>query len=389
MKRLLTLFVALLGLVAQPALAEPEVFSKAGFKADQQAAIAGQKLQVAYFGATWCPPCKKMKAETWIDEKIESWADANAIVTHIDIDEEPALASQYRVRSIPTTVVIMGDKEIGRTVGYQSPDSFLSWLDGFRESHLDPARKAVGTPVKPAPSSDGDGSPMIAPAEAGAGISASEALKMYSSQTRADTTGLGVTGSLLLPRLAELANTDANLKADLAERVRMLTDDFTKGNVGVNDVREYLQLAPIAGLRDEAVAWMEAQLASPQTKDLIERNKQSAIRLLTEAGKYAQAGDLMGEPVRYVRTTISAANKAGAKAMKDLDGSLASAFESGQADLIRREIADAMAIAIVSGEEAKAKAIAKLFPGGEVSKAQDAVNAAAERAGVEPIQIAD
>lgn len=389
MKRFLTLFVALIGLVAMPALAEPEVFSKAGFKADQQAAIAGQKLQVAYFGATWCPPCKKMKAETWVDEKIESWADANAIVTHIDIDEEPALASQYRVRSIPTTVVILGDKEIGRTVGYQSADGFLAWLDGFRETHLDPARKAAGTPVKPAPSADGEGAPMIAPAEAGVGMSAGEALKMYRDEVRGDTTGLGVTGSLLLPRLAELTQSDADLKAALADRVQMLTDDFTKGNVGVNDVREYLQLAPIAGLRDEAVAWVVVQLESPQTKDLIERNKQSAIRLLTEAGMYSEAGDLMGEPVRYVRTTLSAATKAGAKAMKDLDGSLASAFESGQADLIRREIADAIAIALVTGEESKAKAIARIFPGGETSKDQEAVNAAAERAGVNPIELGD
>lgn len=389
MKRFLTLFVALFGLVAMPALAEPEVFSKAGFKVDQQAAIAGQKLQVVYFTATWCPPCKKMKAETWVDESVESWVDANAIVTPVDTDEQPALASQYRVRGIPTTVVILGDKEIGRTSGYLPPEQFLDWLDGYREAHLEPARKASGMPVKPAPSSDGEGTPMIAPAEADAGISASDALKMYTSESRSDTTGLGVTGSLLLPRLAELANTDASLKAELAERVRMLTDDFTKGNVGVNNVREYLQLAPIAGLRDEAVAWMETQLASPQTKDLIERNKQSAIRLLTEAGKYVEAGELMGEPVRYVRGTLSAATKAGAKAMKDLDGSLASAFESGQAAMIRREIADAIAIAIVMGEESKAKAIAKLFPGGETSKDQEAVNAATERAGVEPIQIGD
>jgi len=389
MKRFLTLFVALFGLVTMPALAEPEVFSKAGFKADQQAAIAGQKLQVAYFTATWCPPCKKMKAETWVDESVESWVDANAIVTPVDTDEQPALASQYRVRGIPTTVVILGDKEIGRTSGYLPPEQFLEWLDGFRESHLDPVRKAAGMPVKPAPSADGEGAPMIAPAEAGIGMSAGEALKMYSSEGRGDTTGLGVTGSLLLPRLAELANTDASLKADLAERVRMLTDDFTKGNVGVNDVREYLQLAPIAGLRDEAVAWMEAQLESPQTKDLIERNKQSAIHLLTEAGKYAEAGELMGEPVRYIRTTLSAANKAGVKAMKELDGSLASAFESGQANLIRREIADAIAIALVTGEESKAKAIARIFPGGETSKDQEAVNAAAERAGVNPIQLGD
>ncbi len=389
MKRLLTLFVTLLGLTAAPALGEPEVFSKAGFKADQQMAIAGQKLQVAYFTATWCPPCKKMKAETWVDERIESWADANAIITPVDIDEQGALASQYRVRSIPTIVVILGDKEVGRTMGYQAPDKFLGWLDGFRESHLDPARKVVSTPVKPAPSSEGEGLPMIAPAEAGVGLSAGDALKMYISEVRSDTTGLGLTGSVLLPRLAELANTDADLRSMLAERVQILADDFARGNIGVTDVREYLQLAPIAGLRDEAAAWIEAQLASPKTKDLIEKNAFVAMDVLTDAGQYAKASDLMGDPVMQARKLLSAASKAGAKATRQLDAQLASGFESGQSSLIRRQLADLVAMATVAGEQSKAKAIAKLFPGAETSKDQEAINAAAKRAGVEPIQIAD
>ena len=81
--------------------------------------------------------------------------------------------------------------------------------------------------------------------------------------------------------------------------------------------------------------------------------------------------------------------KAAGKAMKDLDGSLAAAFESGQLELVRRNLADTIAMALAQGDQAKAKAIAKLFPGGEVSKAQDAINAAAKRAGVEPIQITD
>jgi len=387
MKRILILALSLLGLVAAPALAEPEIFSKSGFKADQQAAIAGQKLQVAYFTATWCPPCKKMKAETWVDEKVESWADANAIITPIDIDKEPAMASKYRVRSIPTIVVLLGDKEIGRTMGYQAPGKFLDWLDEYRESHLDPAREAAGTSVKPAPSTDGD--KLIAPAEAGVGLSAKDTLDMYNAQARKDTTGLGITGSVLLPRLAELANTDAALKSDLIERVKQLTERVSSEAASVTDIREYLQLAPIAGLGDQAAAWIEAQLASPKTASMIERNKYIATQVLTQAGKYTQASELVGEPVMHARMLLSSASKAATKAVKDLDASLAAAFESGQADMIRRNLADTVAIALAQGEQSKAKAIARLFPGGEVSKAQDAINAAAKRAGVEPIQIAD
>lgn len=385
MKRILVLVLSLLGLAAAPALAEPEVFSKSGFKADQQAAIAGHKLQVAYFTATWCPPCKKMKAETWVDEKIESWADANAIVTPIDIDENRALATEYRVRSIPTIVVLLGDEEIGRTLGYQSPGKFHDWLDGFRASHLDPARKAATS--RPAPGADSD--KLIAPAEAGAGLSAKEAIDMYNTQARKDTTGFGVTGSVLLPRLAELASTDSALKSELAERVKQLAERVGSDAANMNDVREYLQLAPIAGLQDQAAAWIEERLASPQTAAVIERNKYLAVQVLTEVGKYAEAADLAGDPVMHARMLLSSASKSAGKAMKDLDASLAGAFESGQTDLLRRHVADAVAMALSRGEQAKAKAIARLFPGGETSKDQAAIDAAAKRAGVEPIQISD
>jgi len=390
MKRLAATLAVLLGLLASPALAEPEVFSKSGFKADEQAALAGQKLHIAYFTATWCPPCKKMKAETWVDEKVESWADANAIITPVDTDEQPALASQYRIRSIPTTVVLLGDKEIGRVSGYLPPDAFVEWLDGYRASHLDPARRAAGAPIKPAPGAGGEGAPMIAPAEAGAGLSAADALAMYARELRSDATGLGVTGSLLVPRLAELVSTDADLKAQLAERVRTLSENLSKqGAAGAQDVREFLQLAPVAGMRDEALAWVDAQLAEGGMRDLVEKNALLAADLYAEAGRYAEAQGLVGDPMQHARKLLSAASRAGAKSLRELDESLAGAFETGQAELIRRELANAVVMALASGEEAKAKAIARLFPGGEAAKDQQAIDAAAARAGVEPIRIAD
>lgn len=381
MKLVTVLLAVLLGLVASPALAEPEVFSKSGFKADQQAALAGQKLQIAYFTATWCPPCKKMKAETWVDERIESWADANAIVTPVDIDEQGALAAQYRVRSIPTIVVLLGDKELGRTVGYQAPDKFLGWLEGYRASHLDPARTAAAK--KPAAEAG-------APASSAAALTAGDALAMYARELKNDATGLGITGSLLVPRLAELANTDADLKAQLAERVRTLSENLSKqGAAGMQDVREFLQLAPVAGLRDEALAWIDAQLAEGGMRDLVEKNALLAADLYAKAGRYAEAQGLVGDPMQHARKMLSAASRAGANSLRELDASLAGAFETGQAELIRRGLADAVVMALASGEEAKAKAIARLFPGGEASKDQQAIDAAAARAGVKPIRIAD
>lgn len=385
MKRMLTLVVAVLGLVAMPAMGEPEIFSKSGFKADQAAAVAGRKLQVAYFTASWCPPCKKMKAETWVDEKIESWADANAIVTMVDIDEQGPLASEYRVRSIPTIVVLMGDQEIGRTVGYQAPDEFLTWLDGYRVSHLDPARAKAGAPVKAAPGAEANAD---APAVS-AGLSADEALKMYVAELKGDTTGFGVTGSVLVPRLAELAQTDEELMKELAYRAEVLLEGLKgDGAAGLTDVREFLQIAPIAGMGEQAAAWVMEQLQTPAGEDVVRRHAMLAASALTRAGKFAEANGLVGDPVMHARKLMSAASKASSKAMRGLDESMVSAFESGQAELVRRELADAVAMALVAGERAKAKAIARLMPG-DRDAAQGAVDAAAERAGVEGLMVGE
>ena len=146
---------------------------------------------------------------------------------------------------------------------------------------------------------------------------------MYNTQARKDTTGFGVTGSVLLPRLAELASTDSALKSELAERVKQLTERVGSDAANMNDVREYLQLAPIAGLQDQAAEWIEECLASPQMAAVIERNKYLAVQVLTEVGKYAEAADLAGDPVMHARMLLSSASKSAGKAMKDLDASLA------------------------------------------------------------------
>jgi thioredoxin 1 len=111
------------------ALAEPEVFSDAGFPTDQTFAVENDKLHVIYFTASWCPPCQKMKTTTWVDESLVSWLDENAIVTAVDVDEEPQIAAEYNVSAMPTMVVLEAGSELGRVVGYRDAVE----LKGFME----------------------------------------------------------------------------------------------------------------------------------------------------------------------------------------------------------------------------------------------------------------
>ena len=66
------------------------------------------------FWASWCGPCKMMGP---VVEQIAEDMGDSARVCKINIDEQPELASQYNVMSIPTFILFKEGKEVNRTIG--------------------------------------------------------------------------------------------------------------------------------------------------------------------------------------------------------------------------------------------------------------------------------
>jgi thioredoxin len=66
------------------------------------------------FTAAWCGPCKQM--EPVLAALGKEYEGRVRIVT-VDVDQDPLLAQQYNVRSMPTLVLVRDGKEVGRTVG--------------------------------------------------------------------------------------------------------------------------------------------------------------------------------------------------------------------------------------------------------------------------------
>ena len=70
------------------------------------------KMKTAkYFTATWCGPCKAFKPV------MNEVAGEGYSIQFIDVDENQSLASQYGVRSVPTTVIEENGVEVDRFVG--------------------------------------------------------------------------------------------------------------------------------------------------------------------------------------------------------------------------------------------------------------------------------
>ena len=77
------------------------------------------------FWASWCGPCQAL-APT-IDEIA---AEQTAIkVGKVNVDEQPDLARQFRVMSIPTLMVFKNGEMVRREVGGRSKEEILAMVD--------------------------------------------------------------------------------------------------------------------------------------------------------------------------------------------------------------------------------------------------------------------
>lgn len=65
-------------------------------------------------GATWCGPCKALAP---IIEEIAAEYDGRALVCKVDVDEAPGIASEFRVRNVPTVLFIKGGAAVDKSVG--------------------------------------------------------------------------------------------------------------------------------------------------------------------------------------------------------------------------------------------------------------------------------
>lgn len=61
-------------------------------------------MKLFKFGAAWCQPCKVMDAT--LDRVLRDFP--NVEVVRVDIDQQPALANEHNVRSVPTLITDTG-----------------------------------------------------------------------------------------------------------------------------------------------------------------------------------------------------------------------------------------------------------------------------------------
>ena len=64
--------------------------------------------------AAWCPPCRKMGP---VMDELARVSGDKVTVGKLDVDQHPAVAERYGVRSIPTLLLFRDGKVVDRRVG--------------------------------------------------------------------------------------------------------------------------------------------------------------------------------------------------------------------------------------------------------------------------------
>lgn len=77
------------------------------------------------FWAPWCGPCRMVSP---IVDQIAEERDDIA-VGKVNVDEQPELAAQFGVMSIPTLLVFKGGEVAGKAVGARPKEELLKLLD--------------------------------------------------------------------------------------------------------------------------------------------------------------------------------------------------------------------------------------------------------------------
>ena len=90
----------------------------------QSEAVQTSQTVLIDFWATWCGPCRMLSPV--VDEVAEE--NPTVKVCNVNVDEQPELAEQFSIMSIPTLIVLKNGQVVNQSVGVVPKSSIESMI---------------------------------------------------------------------------------------------------------------------------------------------------------------------------------------------------------------------------------------------------------------------
>jgi thioredoxin 1 len=85
-----------------------------------------KSLAIIDFWAPWCGPCQMMGP---VFESLSGQYKGKIKFAKLNTDEHPELANNFQIQGIPTLIIVNGQKEIDRIVGFTSEAALKKKID--------------------------------------------------------------------------------------------------------------------------------------------------------------------------------------------------------------------------------------------------------------------
>jgi len=95
--------------------------------------ISSNNVVLVDFWAAWCGPCRAIAP---IMEDLATEYDGRVKVAKLDVDNNPRVAMQYGIRSIPALLIFKGGKVVDTIVGAVPKTYITNRLEAQLEPHL-------------------------------------------------------------------------------------------------------------------------------------------------------------------------------------------------------------------------------------------------------------